>query len=300
MARAFVEDKTNVSIPLTLDWLTLTWLKVRLHLWWRRGRLSPRHWALLLLLGVFSGCVPVTRFEETQSAAQVELEGRRRAEYQLAELKLENGRLLAEAQRQARLLDERDQALSRAELDSSTRGKEREDAEGMVEQLRGELSRVGEHLRAFDADRQRLATALDVEATRGRALSRLARDAALALSEPLAVGEYTLDAERGAVVLRVPRDKVLSGDSAVRAEAETLLKAVSRILLVHKQSRLRVEDSSAQADPIAIRHLLLALGERGVSADRFEPLAATDDGEHASGSHEENGAAQIALGFSVP
>ena len=63
-----------MSIPLTFDWLTLAWLKTRLHLWWRVGRASPRQLALLLVLGLFSGCVPVTRFEETQSAAQVEME----------------------------------------------------------------------------------------------------------------------------------------------------------------------------------------------------------------------------------
>ena len=92
-----------MTIPLTFDWLTVAWLKLRLHLWWRSGR-SPRQLALLLVLGVFSGCVPVTRFEEAQSAAQVEMEGRRRAEYQVGELKAENSQLLARMQQQSQAL----------------------------------------------------------------------------------------------------------------------------------------------------------------------------------------------------
>ena len=68
-----------MTIPLTFDWLTVAFIKVRLHLWWRHARASQQKLGLLLSLWIFSGCVPVTRFEETQSAAQVELEGRRRA-----------------------------------------------------------------------------------------------------------------------------------------------------------------------------------------------------------------------------
>ena len=125
-----------MSIPLTFDWLTLAWLKTRLHLWWRVGRASPRQLALLLVLGLFSGCVPVTRFEETQSAAQVEMEGRRRSEYQVAQLQKELAELRQRMQQQSQTIDERDQALSQAQLDSSTLGKQREDADGVVAQLR--------------------------------------------------------------------------------------------------------------------------------------------------------------------
>src|SRR6186713_3138345 len=87
VASVFVEEVT-VSIPLTFDWLTVAWLKTRFALWWR-GRRSPRQLVLLWLLAVV-GCVPVARFEETQSAAQVEQEGRRRSEQQVQALQAEN------------------------------------------------------------------------------------------------------------------------------------------------------------------------------------------------------------------
>lgn len=290
-----------MSIPLTFDWLTLAWLKTRLDLWWREGRISPRQMALLLVLGVFSGCVPVTRFEETQSAAQVEMEGRRRSEYQVAQLQAELSALRERLQEQRQTLDDRDQALSQAQLDSSTLGKQREDAEGMVQQLRGELARVGGHLQTFHDGQQKLEAALAVEAARGRALSRLSRDAALSLAEPIATGEYSLDAEQGAVVLRAPREKILADDGSVKPEAEPLLKAVSRLMQLHKNAKLRVEDSSAPSDSIAVSKVVSALTERAVSAERFESLAVSADGAAAAAPTPENRAgAELSFGFSVP
>lgn len=290
-----------MSIPLTFDWLTLAWLKTRLGLWWRGGRVSPRQLALLLVLGLFSGCVPVTRFEETQSAAQVEMEGRRRSEYQVSQLQAELAALRQRMQQQSQTIDERDQALSQAQLDSSTLGKQREDADGMVEQLRGELARVGGHLQTFHDGQQKLEAALATEAARGRALARLSRDAALSLAEPIATGEYTLDPEQSAVVLRAPRDKVLADDGSVKPEAEPLLKAVSRLMQLHKAAKLRVEDSSAPSDAIAVSKLVAALTERAVPADRFESLGVSADGAVAAAPSPENRAdAELSFGFSVP
>lgn len=288
-----------MTIPLTFDWLTVAFLKVRLHLWWRHARISPRQLALLLLLllSALPGCVPVTRFEETQSAAQVELEGRRRAEYQVAQLKSEIAELRAQMQAQGRSLDERDQALSQAELDSTTQGKRRQDAEGMVEQLRGELARVGGHLQAYHADKQKLESAVDATAERGRELSRIARDLTALLAAPIGTGEYTLDAERDRIVLRAPRDKMLAADGGVSPESVPLLKAVARVMKLHARSKLRIEDSTAAADAIATSGLLSALGELGMSADRVEPLAA----EEAPAVAPAGGAgAEVSFAFSAP
>jgi hypothetical protein len=245
--------------------------------------------------------VPVTRFEEAQSAAQVEMEGRRRSEYRVAQLETENEQLRAQMQQQSQALDDRDQALSQAQLDSSTQGKQRQDAEGMVEQLRGELLRVGGHLQAFHADQQKLEAALTSEAARGRELSRLARDAALAFPEPIATGDYTLDPEQGAIVLRVPREKLLTEDGSVKPEAEAVLKVVARLMQLHKTAKLRLEDSSAAGDPLAVSRLVTALTERAVAAERFEPLAAQPDASASSAAAPPNrDGAEIAFGFSVP
>jgi hypothetical protein len=292
-----------VSIPLTFDWLTVAFIKVRLHLWWRRAR-APRQLALLLLLGAFlgafSGCVPVTRFEETQSAAQVELEGRRRSEYQVAQLKAENEQLRAQMQAQGHTLDERDQALSQAELDSSVQGKQRQDAEGMVEQLRGELARVGGHLQAYHDDKQKLETALDAESARGRELAMLTRDVTASLADRVATGECGLDIERGRALLRAPRDKMLTAEGGLSPDAVPVLKAVARVLKLHPQTKLRVEDGAASADAIAASKLVEALGELGVAGDRFESLAVDPAAPAAPSAPAAPPAPEVTFGFSVP
>jgi flagellar motor protein MotB len=283
--------------------LTLAWIELRLGLWWKSRRrlrlhVSPRQLAFVVLAFALASCVPVTRFEETQSAAQVEMAGRHRAEAQISQLKAEVAELRASLSRQGVTLDERGDALAQAELDKSNQGKERADAEGMVEQLRGELARVGGHLQSYHADKQKLEANLAAEAARGRALARLSRDVALTLAEPIATGEYTLDAEPQHVVLRLPREKLLAEDGAVKPEADALLKAVARILSLHPQSKLRLEDAAAPADAIATSRLVAALGERAVAADRFEPLV--PDGAPTPAAPPKTGSNELSFAFSVP
>jgi hypothetical protein len=200
-------------------------------------------------------------------------------------------------QAQGRTLDERDEALSQAELDNSVQGKQRKDAEGMVEQLRGELARVGGHLQAYHDDKQKLETALDAAAERGRELARISRDVTALLAQPIGAGEYGLDAERDRIVLRAPRDKMLAADGGVSPDSVPLLKAVARVMKLHPKSKLRVEDSSAAADAIAASKLVAALGELGMTAERFEPLAAD---ESAPAAAPPGGAAEVSFAFSAP
>jgi hypothetical protein len=258
-------------------------------------RLSLRQLALALWFGALSGCVPITRFEEAQSAAQVEMAGRHRAEQRAEQLEAENAQLRAGERQKAAALDERNDALAQAELDKTTQGKERADAEGIVEQLRGELARVGGHLQSYHAEKQKLEASLEAEAARGRALVQLTRDVALMLGEPLSTGEYSLDAEQRHVVLRVPRSKILAEDGSVKAEADALLKTVARVLQLHPTSKLRIEDTSAPTDPTATSRWLTALARHSVPADRFELAAAAGPGSPPAAV-----APELVLGFSVP
>jgi hypothetical protein len=222
--------------------------------------------------------------------------GRHRAEYRIEQLQAENAQLLAGERHKAAALDEQNDALAQAELDKTMQGKERADAEGMVEQLRGELARVGGHLHSYHAEKQQLEASLAAQAARGRALSHLTRDVSLALAEPLTTGEYTLDAEQQHVVLRVPRAKILADDGTVKPEAEALLKTVARLLQLHPLSKLRVTDTSAPTDPTVSSRLLTALGQLSVPAERFEPAVAAE----ASATPAPAATPEIVLGFSVP
>jgi hypothetical protein len=296
-----------VSIPLTFDWATLVWLHTRLRLWWRRR--APARLALLFLLGIVSGCVPALQLEESQSAAQVEKEGRRRSEEQLARAEAENEQLRLQMLEEKRALDEREQALSQAALDTAAQGKQRQEAEGVVEQLRGELARVGSHLQAFHDDKQKLEQSLSAEAAHGQALARLSRDVALSLSDPLATGEYSLDTEQGSLVLRVPSDELLGEKAELKPDAPRLLEVVARVMKLHEQAQLRVEDSSAPGDALRVARVLAALGERGVAPGRFralQPAAEASEKAAPSATAPSPAAApsasapEISFAFSVP
>jgi hypothetical protein len=264
----------NVSFPLTIDWLTVTWLELRVSLWWRRQRWLIR---VLALLALATGCVPVTQFEESQSAAQVEAGGRERAESQLAAQRAENAALRERLAQQGATLEQREQALAQAELDGSVQGKEREEAAGMVEQLRGELARTAGHLQAFQDDKQKLEASRTSDAERSRALALVTRDIALLLATPIATGQYSLDAEPARVVLRVPRDQVLVEDGSLKPDAAPLVKAIARALQSNGTSKLRVEDTSAPLDPLKVASVVAALGEQQITSERFESLVAPAD-----------------------
>jgi hypothetical protein len=293
----FAEGSRIVSIPLTFDWATVAWLCARLRWWWRgrAGRL-----ALLAMLGIVSGCVPALQYEETQSAAAVEKEGRRRSEEQLQQLKAENEQLRAKMLAEKQASDERDQALSQAALDTAAQGKQREDAEGMVEQLRGELARVGSHLQTFHDDKQKLEQSLSAETAHGQALARLSRDVALSFSDPLATSEYSLDTAQDSLLLRLPRGDLLTDTAELGSDAPRVLDVVARLLKSHEQAKLRVEDSSAPGDAVRVQRVVAALTERGVAPERFVALAAADVAPDSAPAPKPATTPEIVFGFSVP
>jgi hypothetical protein len=128
----------------------------------------------------------------------------------------------------------------------------------------------------------------------------LSRDAALSFAEPIATGEYTLDAEQSSVVLRVPREKLLTDDGSVKPEAEPLLKNVVRLMQLHKQAKLRVEDSAHEGDAIAVSRLVAALTERAVVSERFEPLAIKAEAAAGAAPSPSPVPPEVSFAFSVP
>lgn len=103
-----------------------------------------------------TACVPATRYEEAQSAAQVEAEGRRRAALELENSQKRVAELEASLQSRQAEVDARQSALDEQQLASSIAEKERDENASLVEQLRSELSRTGEHLKSYADDKARL------------------------------------------------------------------------------------------------------------------------------------------------
>lgn len=113
------------------------------------------------------GCVPATTYEQATSAAEVEREGHRRAalrlaaaESELERVKAEKAAVQAEKSDLEAQLAKEEQELAQTSLDMESAKKAQEEQSELVTQLRGELARVGDHLKAFQGDKDELADKL--------------------------------------------------------------------------------------------------------------------------------------------
>lgn len=106
-------------------------------------------------------CVPTAQYEEAQSAAHVAREAERRAVEKLASVEQELERLQEEHGQVAERAARYDSELAQAELDRIYLEKQRDEHAELVTQLRGELARVGDHLRTFSDERADLGARLE-------------------------------------------------------------------------------------------------------------------------------------------
>jgi len=240
---------------------------------------------VMSLIGV-SGCVvPQTRYEEARSALRVEVEAHRRTLARLYEVESKLAALRVELdQREARL--EKDSALlAQSELDTKLVDKERQDASELVDQLRGELGRVGDHLRLFAEERTQLSDALDstearverlIEAERQASQAALVmRDLALLLAEPVSVGDLELSVDSGRPAVRVSSSKLfVDGSDALHPESQKLLSALVKAARLHQGSRISLTERNSPAasqkdGALRLKRIADALGTRGLESDRI-------------------------------
>jgi hypothetical protein len=251
--------------------------------------------SLALLLGaswLSSGClVPSARYEEARSAIRVEQESHRRTQEHLGEIsrKLEHLQLaLNERERRLEVLES---DLAESRLTEERAESARRFAVGLMEQLRGELSRTGGHLREFAEDKRKLALALDAAQAREKRLAgceqdaadnaALVRDVALLLHEPISTGEVELSVVEGRAVLRLPSSE-LSGETPEPVGAR-VLAAVARVTQLHPESRVRLAEEGAPSEPseggaVRLRAISDMLADKGLAAQRVELEPAADSG----------------------
>jgi len=239
--------------------------------------------SLAAVLGSFNACVPATRYEEAKSASDVEFAARQRAE---AELVATRGRLdaaTAELNQRQQKLAETEQSVSESKLESIVAVKERDEATGLVDQLRGELARVGDNLRSYAEQKADLEKSLQVAQARKLelegneaktvAIARLTRDLTSALGDRVTNGDLTLDVRDGRVLLSAAPELWFNDDGTLRAGMDDALAAVSRVLTLHSDSALELGLPTADAEKRAPA-LLSALSSRGVAASRMKLASA--------------------------
>src|SRR6478609_7948231 len=241
-------------------------------------------------IGLFNACVPATQYEEAKSASEVELAARQRAEVELSATRSKLDAAMAELSQREQKLAETEQSVSESKLESSVVAKERDEATGLVDQLRGELACVGDNLRFYAEQKADLEKSLQVAQARKLelerneaqtvALARITRDLTFVLGDRVTSGDMTIDVRDGHVLLSAPAELWFNDDGTLRAGMDSALSAVSRVLSLHSTSTLDLTLPTTDAEKRGPT-LLSALSSRGVAASRMKlgslaPTSATN------------------------
>jgi chromosome segregation ATPase len=229
--------------------------------------------SIAALAAVANSCVPVTRYEEVESASQVELASRRRAEATLAELKAKLEAAEAELAARDQKIADSERNLTETKLEGTLVAKERDEQNVIVDQLRGELARAGEHLRYYSDQKSELEQALGNAEKRSQELTRhtekttllvkVMRDLSLELNAKVGSGKISLDAREGKLALGLAENG--EDDRAV-------VDAVIKIMQAYANLKLELDESVGDNSSRA-QKLKATLVERGVAEDRFQKPA---------------------------
>lgn len=239
---------------------------------------------LLFVASAVSACmVPATRYDEARSALGVEQEANRRGAARLYEVQQKVRSLQAELDRRQRKLDQQGQKVAEAQLDKNVANKQRDNASQLVDQLRGELARVGDNLRSFAEQKQKLADALDAAQARETRLEEvehqaaeramIVRDLSLLLHDPISTGAVELTMLDGRPVLRIDSAKVI-GQKNVLPQGQKLLSAVVRVIGLHAGSSVTIRERnpdvalSEEQETLRLRRLSDALAQQGLGSGR--------------------------------
>ncbi|HEY3236793.1 MAG TPA: hypothetical protein VGJ84_18895, partial [Polyangiaceae bacterium] len=248
--------------------------------------LKLRGLALVVLGAAAAGCVSKGRYDQAVSAVNVEKEASRRATLRITEVNRKLADLEQRLRERESALGRRDQERAQIELDLAVVTKEREAAQELADQLRGELGRVGDHLRAFSAQKQELTTALeqaeqrvaklDQDQERSLRTTRVMRDLALLLQEPVSTGKLTLDVSNGQPMLSVPNAHLFTRNAkSIDWRGVRVLKAVARLSALHPKVRFELsEPGTSGGEGATLLHLVgEKLGKLGLKAERvsFKP-----------------------------
>src|SRR5688572_210612 len=204
----------------------------------------------VLALGVgLTSCVPAKSYDEARTAAETEFSAhaRTRARLEAAHQRVQTlEQTLAERER---ALESGESSAAEAKLETIVLGKDKEAALQLVEQLRSELARTGNHLSAYSDEKRDLARALLLAEERVRAieaaeknLSELvatASDLSLALGPNMNDGSVEVGARAGEIVLSVAAAKLFAaGSDSLVVDAAPVLGAIAKVSSEHPGVRV--------------------------------------------------------------
>lgn len=246
-----------------------------------RTRTWLRTASLVLAASSTAGCVASKQYDEARSVAvseqQAHARTRERLEASMKRIAALEAELAAREQAMAKDAD----AAEESKLASTVALKEKDAAFQLVEQLRSELARTGDHLVLFAKEKRDLQQTLLVAEERmrniesaGKNLDELvaaARDLSLALGGDLDKHVVELGAHDGQVVLGVAPERLFAANGdAIGVEAGPMLATVGKVSQAHPSLRVIVREP-AVASLSATRMLRLgdALRQNGVANERL-------------------------------
>lgn len=247
-----------------------------------RSRTLLRTASLVLVASATTGCVAAKEYDQARNVAESEAHAhaktRERLEAAMARIEKLEGELSAREQS----LETNATAAEESKLASTVATKEKDAALQLVQELRSELARTGDHLVLFAQEKRDLQQTLlvteermrDIEAA-GKNFGELVaatRDLSLALRSELEQRSVELGAHDGQVVLALPPEALFapSGDALVMG-AGSVLAAVGKVSQAHPALRIVVREPSAGTAESAARNARLgeALKQNGVAEGRL-------------------------------
>jgi hypothetical protein len=238
-------------------------------------RFGPPITFVLVAAASLGGCVvPSARYEEARSAIRVEQEAHRRTQDRLREISQQIDTLQATLSEREKRLAGLETDLDQAKLESDVAGAERRFAVEIVEQLRGELGRTGQHLRDITGEKHQLAQALDAAEKRARQLAlcetvasdnaSIVRDLSLSLHAPIQSGDVEIAVLEGRAVIRIASSEITG--EVVEENGQKVLAAVASVTQRHPESRVSIRETGTGAATDGSAKRLRSLGDALVKA----------------------------------
>ena len=220
-----------------------------------RTRTWLRTASFVLAASSTTGCVASKQYEEARSVAESEQHAHARTRERLEASMNRISALEAELTERKQAMEKDANEAEESKLASTVAGKEKDAAFQLVEQLRSELARTGDHLVLFAAEKRDLQQTLllaeermrNIEAA-GRSLDELvaaARDLSLALGGELDKHALELGARDGQVVVAMAPERLFApnGDALVM-DAGPMLAAIGKVSQQHASLRVLVRETS--------------------------------------------------------
>jgi hypothetical protein len=253
---------------------------------------------VLALAATVGGCVAAKHYDEARSVAETEMAGhartRARLESALARLERLDKDLASKEAALSRTKEELDAGESIAaasKLEATVALTEKRAAGELVDQLRAELARTGDHLRTFAFEKHNVEQALALaeeriqnadSASKGLVeLVAMARDLAVGLGDPLAAGSLSLGARDGTIVVGIPADELFVPEqTALGPQTLELISTLASVAAAHPSYRMELrEPQSGTVGELRTQTLLQALVDKGAPLERV--AAATEPGAPA-------------------